>query len=76
MRRPQPTLRDGRMRINRADEYDFAHVGGEDTKDAKDIGVGCRRRNAQSRGEWSGDFGLLRKRLRQEGEAVAPGIEG
>src|SRR5581483_7868914 len=64
MRRPQPALRDRRVRVYRTHERDFPQVGGENAEHEKQVGVARRGGYAEARGQRAGDLGLLGYGLR------------
>ena len=75
MRGTQPALPDRRVRIDGALEHDLLKVGRKHPQHHEDIGVGRRGRHVEFEGAWAGDLGLVRQRRRQEGDAVAHGVE-
>ena len=70
VRHTQPTLRDRRVRIQRAAEHDLLQVRTKYPNHEKQIGVGRRRRNPQFRCNRSGDLGLAGQNRRKEGHAI------
>ena len=71
MRGAQPSLRNGRVRIERALEGDFLQVGAEDAKDEEQVGVRGTRGDEELRGDGAGDLGLGGERRSEEGDASA-----
>src|SRR5229473_1486395 len=76
VRGAQPSLPEGRMRIERALEYDLPALRVEDAQHDEKIGVAGRRRHEKLERRRAGDLRLALQRRRREGDPFPHGIVG
>src|SRR5207302_4113961 len=70
----QPSVPDGRVRIERALEYDLPALRVEDAQHDEQIGVARRGGDEKLERRRPGDLRLASQRRRREGDALAHGV--